>query len=315
MVTVFSCVPCAAARDTCGCRAIPSSKTRRFRANARSRDPWKALGTRAGGVSSTSHGHRHLPSASFFPFAAPDLSGDLLSSAAQFALRTYLVECGSVDVTVDANAGSLFQGTVREVVIEGNNWRSRKDLTCVSLRMAVGEAALDPGALLTERLIKLKKPSDGNAQVVFSETDFGNFLTHPLVERATKEWAEEDGVQDTKKKFRFDKETTTKNGCVVFFGQWEDSERKVNKLRYIMCPSLNAPGFVDVTTTCVSGECDEREIETAERAMAVFFQTLVVDLSGARLSYRSMLIENDRISLDLALEVVSFPPPQSLGMI
>ncbi len=49
--------------------------------------------------------------------------------------------------------------------------------------------------------------------------------------------------------------------------------------------------------------------------MAVFFQTLVVDLSGARLSYRSMLIENDRISLDLALEVVSFPPPQSLGMI
>ena len=49
--------------------------------------------------------------------------------------------------------------------------------------------------------------------------------------------------------------------------------------------------------------------------VAFFFENLVVDLSGARLSYGNMRVGEGVVTLDLDLEVVGFPPPSSLGMI
>jgi hypothetical protein len=260
--------------------------------------------------------------ASFFPFAPPDVSGDVLSSAASFALRSYLAECGSVTVAVDADAGTLLAGTVSRVDITGTNWRSRKALTCRSLRMSVGEAVLDPGALLAERLIKLRRPSKGDAEIVFTEKDFGNFLTHPLVTEAA---ARLETASGTGGFFRFQNEATLRDGDAVFFAEWSHGS-KIESVRYTMSPDTrdpdtrDAPGRVKVTAARVSTHAPDSVWEDAvcsaiAENMAFFFQTLVVDLSGARLSYRNMRVGDGTITLELDLEVVGFPPPSSLGMI
>lgn len=275
--------------------------------------------------------------ASFFPFAPPDPSGDLLSGAASFALRSYLVECGSVDVAVDANAATLLAGTVSRVDITGTNWRSRKELTCRSLRMSVGEAALDPGALVAERLIKLRRPSRGDAEIVFTAADFANFLAHPLVTAA----AQERGATASGDAMRFARDAnaraeTTPDGAVAFFGDVyvvvakdananaaTDAKRESARVRYEMRPAAER-GKVAVVATSVTDDTDDTDdasssfavdLAAAARDVAFFFENLVVDLSGARLSYRNMRVGEGVVTLDLDLEVVGFPPPSSLGMI
>ena len=57
------------------------------------------------------------------------------------------------------------------------------------------------------------------------------------------------------------------------------------------------------------------DLAAAAKDVAFFFENLVVDLSGARLSYRNMRVREGVVTLDLDLEVVGFPPPSSLGMI
>ena len=266
--------------------------------------------------------------ASFFPFAPPD-PGDLLSGAASFALRSYLVECGSVDVAVDANAATLLAGVVSRVDITGTNWRSRKELTCRSLRMSVGEAALDPGALVAERLIKLRRPSRGDAEIVFTAEDFANFLAHPLVTAA----AQERGATASGEPMRFARDAnaraeTTPDGAVAFFGDVyhvaaKDAKRESARVRYEMRPA-NARGKVAVVATSVTDATDATDdasssfavdLAAAAEDVAFFFENLVVDLSGARLSYRNMRVREGVVTLDLDLEVVGFPPPSSLGMI
>ena len=275
--------------------------------------------------------------ASFFPFAPSDPSGDLLSGAASFALRSYLVECGSVDVAVDANAATLLAGTVSRVDITGTNWRSRKELTCRSLRMSVGEAALDPGALVAERLIKLRRPSHGDAEIVFTAADFANFLAHPLVTAA----AQERGATASGDAMRFARDAnaraeTTPDGAVAFFGDVyvvvakdanantaTDAKRESARVRYEMRPAAER-GKVAVVATSVTDATDATDdasssfavdLAAAAEDVAFFFENLVVDLSGARLSYGNMRVGEGVVTLDLDLEVVGFPPPSSLGMI
>lgn len=273
--------------------------------------------------------------ASFFPFAPSDPSGDLLSGAASFALRSYLVECGSVDVAVDANAATLLAGTVSRVDITGTNWRSRKELTCRSLRMSVGEAVLDPGALVAERVIKLQRPSRGDAEIVFTDSDFANFLAHPLVTAA----ACERGATVSGEALRFARDSnpraeTTPDGAVAFFGDVRaagpdaregtapSAEPGSARVRYEMRPS-NVQGKVDVIATSVADGTNDAsasravgiDLAAAAEDVAYFFENLVVDLSGARLSYRNMRVREGVVTLDLDLEVVGFPPPSSLGMI
>lgn len=287
--------------------------------------------SRAFSASSFPRGGRDVSSravASFFPFAPPDPSGDLLSGAASFALRSYLVECGSVDVAVDANAGTLLAGTVSRVDITGTNWRSRKDLTCRSLRMSVGEAVLDPGALVAERLIKLRRPSRGDAEIVFTDADFANFLAHPLVTAA----ASERGATVSGRALRFARDSnpraeTTTDGAVAFFGDVSHenaASAKSARVRYEMRP-LGERGKVAVIATRVTDKIESHtentenegyvDLALAAADVAHFFENLVVDLSGARLSYRNMRVSRGVVTLDLDLEVVGFPPPSSLGMI
>jgi hypothetical protein len=57
----------------------------------------------------------------------------------------------------------------------------------------VGEASLDPAAVLFKQQIQLTNVPVGTARVVFNASDFGNFLVHPLMTEAAKEAVEVGG--------------------------------------------------------------------------------------------------------------------------
>ncbi len=70
------------------------------------------------------------------------------------------------------------------VSMHGLGWRSPLGLSARILTVRLGPAALDYGALLTSRSIKLRTVPTGSARCVFSERDFANFLAHPFVATA-----------------------------------------------------------------------------------------------------------------------------------
>ena len=266
--------------------------------------------------------------ASFFPFAPPDPSGDLLSGAASFALRSYLVECGSVDVAVDANAATLLAGMVSRVDITGTNWRSRKELTCRSLRMSVGEAALDPGTLVAERLIKLRRPSRGDAEIVFTAEDFANFLAHPLVtaaaqERAPRRRGSRCASRGTRERARGDDAGRRRRRfsatCIT---SPRKRGRESARVRYEMRPA-SARGKVAVVATSVTDATDATDDASSSFAVdlaaaagrRVFFENLARRLVRRSAFVREHARRRGGRDLDLDLEVVGFPPPSSLGMI
>jgi len=51
--------------------------------------------------------------------------------------------------------------------------------------------------------------------------------------------------------------------------------------------------------------------EELAAAMAAFFGGLMIDLSGAQLSYRDMIVTETQVRLSLSLRVVSFPSPNA----
>ena len=251
----------------------------------------------------------------FNPFAPPpDLSGDLLSAVAKFALETNLASHASVDAAVDAQVLGLLGGKVDGVVITGRDWRSRRDLTCRSLRFAVGEVSIDQGALLTDRLVKLRSVPTGDAVVEFTPEDFGNFLAHPL----TKDAARASGPGGFE--FVFDggagcepsRAVTLENDAVVFGGSWMRQDAEGGRYRVEMRPSATEKGRVDVAATTAPNAATDGGRPLAS-AMAEFFEGLVIDLSGARVSYRDMEVREGTVTLSLALRVVSFPPPASFA--
>lgn len=248
-----------------------------------------------------------------FPFPMPppppDLSGDVLSAAATFALRTILRSHASIDADVDCTVPGLMTGQVDGVVISGKDWVSRQNLTCQSLRFAVGTVAIDQIALVAEQLVKLRGVATGSAELVFTANDFGNFLVHPLT-RAASRVAGPGGYE-----FVFDggpeviktaRAVALVDGAVCFGGTWA---KDGGRYRVAMRPKGEGAGVEVVTLEGGGGGLTGGE-ELA-RAMAEFFETLMVDLQGAQLTYVDMTVDDDAVAMSLSLRVVSFPPPNA----
>ena len=285
------------------------------------------------------------PRASFNPFpfmppTPPDLSGDLLSAAATFALQTNLRSSSAIDAAVDCTVPGLLAGQVEGVVISGRDWASRKNLTCESLRFSVGTVAIDQGALITQQVVKLKSVPTGDAELVLSAEDFGNFLVHPLTRAATA--ANGPGGHD----FEFDggsgsssngkgRGVTLEDGAVCFGGVWAKNGGRYRvamtpgeQERSVRVTTLEAPpgfgsggrrrGEEGEGEGGVGGADDEDQQwdddgggDELAAAMAEFFGRLMIDLQGAQLTYRDMTVTKSKVRLSLSLRVVSFPPPNA----
>lgn len=255
------------------------------------------------------------------PQPPPDLSGDLLSAAATFALQTNLRSSSSIDAAVDCTLPGLLTGQVDGVVISGRNWASRKNLTCETIAFRVGTVAIDPAALVTERIVKLKSVATGDAELVFSAEDFGRFLVHPLTVAA----AASNGpgghnfVFDAPNASDAERRVQLKDGAVCFSGTWS---RDGGWYRVAMRPDAyggRPAGRTDVRVETLEARDAPAGVgrgaggggEALAAAMAAFFAGLTIDLRGAQLSYRSMTVTDTRVQLYLTLRVVSFPPPNA----
>ena len=245
-------------------------------------------------------------SSSFFGFPVPPVLDPAvaLSSVAEAALKTPLVlkSYGSVRVVIDAPIeAAIARGEVRRVEITGTAWSSPRSLTCRNIEFIVDEpCALDVEAAVGMRGILLKRPARGSARLTFDSSDFGNFLSHPLLRAAAAAARRDEGGFD----FVFEGGETARvcgdEGYLEYSGVVGGSgERRTIRMRPMEGSRVDA--------RLVGADADE----TFERSMASFFERLVIDLEGTELRYRDMTIDPARSTVDFELDlcVRKFPSP------
>ena len=244
-------------------------------------------------------------SSSFFGFPVPPVLDPAvaISSVAEAALKTPLVlkSYGSVRVVIDAPIeAAIARGEVRRVEITGTAWSSPRSLTCRNIEFIVDEpCALDVEAAVGMRGILLKRPARGSARLTFDSSDFGNFLSHPLLRAAAAARRDEGGFD-----FVFEGGETARvcgdEGYLEYSGVVGGSgERRTIRMRPMEGSRVDAH--------LVGADADE----TFERSMASFFERLVIDLEGTELRYRDMTIDPARSTVDFELDlcVRKFPSP------
>jgi len=245
-------------------------------------------------------------SSSFFGFPVPPVLDPAvaISSVAEAALKTPLVlkSYGSVRVVIDAPIeAAIARGEVRRVEITGTAWSSPRSLTCRNIEFIVDEpCALDVEAAVGMRGILLKRPARGSARLTFDSSDFGNFLSHPLLRVAAAAARRDEGGFD----FVFEGGETARvcgdEGYLEYSGVVGGSgERRTIRMRPMEGSRVDAH--------LVGADADE----TFERSMASFFERLVIDLEGTELRYRDMTIDPARSTVDFELDlcVRKFPSP------
>ncbi len=245
-------------------------------------------------------------SSSFFGFPVPPVLDPAvaISSVAEAALKTPLVlkSYGSVRVVIDAPIeAAIARGEVRRVEITGTAWSSPRSLTCRNIEFIVDEpCALDVEAAVGMRGILLKRPARGSARLTFDSSDFGNFLSHPLLRVAAAAARRDEGGFD----FVFEGGETARvcgdEGYLEYSGVVGGSgERRTIRMRPMEGSRVDAH--------LVDADADE----TFERSMASFFERLVIDLEGTELRYRDMTIDPARSTVDFELDlcVRKFPSP------
>ena len=227
----------------------------------------------------------------------------LIETVASSILSFNLKKQTSVTVSVNSDDfEALTRGKVREVQIKGTDWSSKKNLTCKSLDISVGEVEVDYGKIVTTGRIEIKKPGGrGRAKLFMSFEDFRNFLKHPLTNEALNEvrmtFEDEAPKRD---------EASSRLVLKAIF----DEER--NEVRTFQMQPLDDErvDVCDVSsgTSSSNSSSSSSSSEQAERVKR-FFETLELDLMGTKLRYRNMRVLENGVALDLKVLVEKFPPP------
>ncbi|KAF8054989.1 Serp2 [Scenedesmus sp. PABB004] len=247
-----------------------------------------------------------------------DLTADILENVASLALRARLKECRSVKTSVSCDAWSLLAGRVNGVKIVGEGWRSPLNLTAQLLEATVGEATLDPGAVLLKQQIALTNRPVGTAHVVFTAPDFGNFLCHPLMTAAAQACVQGHAFVFEAPSVRIIAPSrAAPAGVIEFAGTWRgDGQRyQVSLLPVPGGAALGALGRgVQAHAVPLSIGARASSASIVEDSLTKFFNTLTLDLQGAELSFMSLTVipglgfAGGLADLNLRLELKRFPP-------
>lgn len=246
-----------------------------------------------------------------FPSLAPPSPQRLLSQVAELVLRARLRQCDSCEIDVKADPASVLAGGVNGVTVRGRNWCTPMQLSCRSLDVDVGSTAIDLVALTTKQRILLKQPAEGAAAIRFSASDWDSFLLHPQLAScvaARRSLAPAPSVEFSKAGG-----TRLRDGCVAFpvrFGGVGLAARLRQRpdgsvecvTRPLRAPATDAPDAADVDDAAVR----------AGPWLAGLFETLVLDLDGCALRFRSLSLEGSGVGepelmLELDVCVRSFP--------
>lgn len=159
-----------------------------------------------------------------------------------------------------------------------------------------------PQVLLQRRIVLANVPV-GSARVHFSESDFGTFLTHPLMR--SKAVVAGHVFRFLPRGIAF-REASGGAPLVVFRGVWGGdqmaytAELQPSGTGSMRCQVLPSEGGESPHCGALGG------------GLARFFEGLMIDLQGAELRFRSMDVERlpggPVLNLQLSLRVREFPP-------
>ena len=228
----------------------------------------------------------------------------LIETVASSILSFNLKKQTSVTVSVNSDDfEALTRGKVREVQIKGTDWSSKKNLTCKSLDISVGEVEVDYGKIVTTGRIEIKKTGGrGRAKLFMSFEDFRNFLKHPLTNEALNEvrmtFEDEAPKRD---------EASSRLVLKAIFDE-ERNEVRTFQMQPLEDERVDVCDVSSGTSSSNSSSSSSSSSEQAERVKR-FFETLELDLMGTKLRYRNMRVLENGVALDLKVLVEKFPPP------
>ena len=255
-----------------------------------------------------------LVSAALFPSLAPPTPDRLLSQVAELVLRTRLRECGSCDISVQADPASLLSGGVNGVRVSGRNWCTPMQLSCRALDFDVGSTAVDLVALSTQQRILLKRPAEGSATICFAASDWDSFLLHPQLAAcvaARRAAAPAPAVSFSQSGGTRLLVSKSGEGVVAFpvrFGGVELAARLSQRPDgSVACVARR---LQPATPDAAAAPDDDDAAARAGPWLAGLFETLVLDLDGCALSFRSLSVAGapqPELALQLDVCVRSFP--------
>lgn len=233
------------------------------------------------------------------------VTSNLISQLAVVAIKSRLKSQTSVDCDVSFNPMDILQGQVGPVTVSGKGWQSYRGLTCRAIQANVEQCTLDAPKILSTRKLLLTAPARGKAFVSLNAVDFGNFLTHPLLQSPTPQGTT--AVQFLKDDTMVD----PRSNSVTFYAIFKSSKWQ--------CQLRRAPDASRalVGVALASGETLASSQQATAMALSdsleQYFNELVFELDGTFLSLRDMKVtdkgEAPSVLLSLNIRVEKFPSP------
>lgn len=227
------------------------------------------------------------------------ITSGLISNLAVAALERRLGDDASIDCNVQAEPYDLIRGRVGPVVVKGNDWRSPLGMSCRAIEAKVGNCMLDLASVVQRQKLILTTPARGNALVTFNSKDFGNFLTHPLLQAPQyKLNGEIHNLQFLKENVIIDPKTSS----VTFFTRFLNSTYRCILTR----STTNDEAIIRVVSPSSS---DNNNVSTQmSNILTKYFNSLIFDLEGTFVSYRDMALNSDgNVMIELNILVKKFP--------
>jgi len=233
------------------------------------------------------------------------VTSSLISNLAIAALERRLGDDASVDCNVQAEPHDLLRGRVGPVVVKGTEWRSPLGMSCRAIEAKVGNCMLDLVNIVQKQKLILNTPARGNALVTFNSRDFGNFLTHPLLQPPKYNF---DGKMHNLKFLKEKVIIDAKSSSVTFYTRFLNSN-----YRCVLARSTTTDeAIIRVTPSDNNNEIATEEIRNISSQMSTiltkYFNSLIIDLEGTFVSYRDMAVNADGdVMLELNILVKKFP--------
>lgn len=247
------------------------------------------------------------------PTLAGEVTSGLISGLAIRALKRRLADSKMVDCIVNAEPRDLLRGKVGPVVVKGRGWMSPKGLTCRSIEAVVKDCSLDMTSVMHKQKLRLNYPANGSAMVAFDANDFGNFLTHSLLVPPSHRFIMNDKIMNDEIKFL--KEGVSIDpiqGAVTFYINFLQVSWKC-----VLERTSSKGGGAKVQVSFIESSCTLSKDEISllkiglSKTMTNFFNNLVINLDGAFIKYKDMMvIQKSKIPyvlLSLELIVQKFP--------
>lgn len=240
----------------------------------------------------------------FTPRTPFDVSGSVISQLAEVAIKLRLADQTLVMCDVSSTSTDLLLGgKVGPVTVKGKGWRSARGLSCTALEATVQTCELDMGRIISNQKLVLTRPAEGRAMIALNSEDFGNFVTHPLMQPPK--------VAGGKSPIFLKQNTLIdpNEGTVVFYSDFHDYTWECTLRR-----SVGGKAEVAVTPTNQDeNDALDKVADELSTCLSNFFNDLVYELDGTFLSYRDMNVTDKGASpsVMLALDILvrKFPSP------